>query len=281
MSLLDEAAPLAVDGDVAIDSAHLRGHVSLGARRRDGRARGLRRRGPARRAATRAGRRCCGPRPRTRRSPPGTWRRCSRTRAPRAPRCPRTTTALEACTARLALGMALVFSGAGDEGPRDAARGGRHARRTARCWTARRCSGAGRSRRRCSCARRARRASPSHARSRPRASAASPARSRRCSTSSRATQRRPIAGPRPVRSYYEAAELAHDTGQPGEECAALSGLAWLEAREGREESCRAHAGRCARAGAQVRPQASTRPGPWPRSATSSSRSGGRRRPSSD
>ena len=41
--------------------------------------------------------------------------------------------------------------------------------------------------------------------------------------------------------YYEAAELAQHTGQPGEECAALSGLAWLEAREGREESCRAHA----------------------------------------
>jgi DNA-binding CsgD family transcriptional regulator len=41
--------------------------------------------------------------------------------------------------------------------------------------------------------------------------------------------------------YYEAAELAHHTGQPGEECAAFSGLAWLEAREGREESCRAHA----------------------------------------
>jgi DNA-binding CsgD family transcriptional regulator len=43
--------------------------------------------------------------------------------------------------------------------------------------------------------------------------------------------------------YHEAADLAQHTGQPGEECAALSGLAWLEAREGREGSCRAHAQR--------------------------------------
>ena len=55
--------------------------------------------------------------------------------------------------------------------------------------------------------------------------------------------------------YHEAAELAHDTGQPGEECAALAGLAWLEAREGLEERCRAHAARGARARARVRARA--------------------------
>ena len=76
-------------------------------------------------------------------------------------------------------------------------------------------------------------------------------------------------------SYHEAAELAHDTGQPGDECAALAGLAWLEAREGREESCRAHARRSARTGARVRSRHSTRPGRSPPWAISSSRSAGR------
>ena len=45
---------------------------------------------------------------------------------------------IEACTARLALGMALVFGGAGDEGPRDAARRDRDGRDTRGCSTARR-----------------------------------------------------------------------------------------------------------------------------------------------
>jgi DNA-binding CsgD family transcriptional regulator len=43
--------------------------------------------------------------------------------------------------------------------------------------------------------------------------------------------------------YHESADLAGDAGQPGEECAALAGLAWLEAREGRELDCRDHAAR--------------------------------------
>ena len=110
------------------------------------------------------------------------------------------------------------------------------------CWTGRRCSGGGRSRRRSSCARRARRAKSfmrvlASARDKGVAGALSPLRP----SATRATPRRPIAGPRREPRYYEAAELAHHTGQPGEECAAFSGLAWLEAREGREESCRAHA----------------------------------------
>ena len=72
-------------------------------------------------------------------------------------------------------------------------------------------------------------------------SRSAPARSRRCSTCSARDAATTDRWPEARAHYYEAADLAHDTGQPGEECAALSGLAWLEAREGREESCRAHA----------------------------------------
>jgi DNA-binding CsgD family transcriptional regulator len=42
-------------------------------------------------------------------------------------------------------------------------------------------------------------------------------------------------------AYDEAIRLARETGQRVELCAALAGLAWLEARQGREAACRAHA----------------------------------------
>jgi DNA-binding CsgD family transcriptional regulator len=47
-------------------------------------------------------------------------------------------------------------------------------------------------------------------------------------------------------SYDEAIELARETGQRVELAAALAGLAWLEARQGREASCREHAAEAAR-----------------------------------
>ena len=188
VDLLDEAAPLAADDDVAVEIASLRGHVALAPRRCHGRARDLRRTPRSRAATTGDERRCCWAEAayasllrRTRRADA---RGCPRRRAPR---CRRSDDGVEACTARLALGMALVFSGAGDEGPR--------AMRAAIAMpgygqlldAARRSCGAGRSRRRSSCASRARRASRSGARSPRRAIAASrgallaalPARARR------------------------------------------------------------------------------------------------------
>jgi len=41
--------------------------------------------------------------------------------------------------------------------------------------------------------------------------------------------------------YYEAIELARDTGHGADLAAALAGLCWLEARQGKREECRAHA----------------------------------------
>src|SRR5204862_6120141 len=38
--------------------------------------------------------------------------------------------------------------------------------------------------------------------------------------------------------YDEAIRLAHETGQRADLTAALAGLAWLEARQGREQECR-------------------------------------------
>ena len=148
---------------------------------------------------------------------------------------------VEACTAQLALGMALVFCGAGDEGPRAIRSAIAMAGYRRNFSPARRSPGAGRSRRRSSCARRARRGSRSGARSSLRAIAASPAPSARCSSCWRATRPRPIAGPRLAPATTRPPSWREQTGQPSEECAALSGLAWLEAREGREETCRAHA----------------------------------------
>jgi DNA-binding CsgD family transcriptional regulator len=46
--------------------------------------------------------------------------------------------------------------------------------------------------------------------------------------------------------YDEAIRLARETGQRVELAAALAGLAWLEARQGREMECRAHAAEAAR-----------------------------------
>jgi DNA-binding CsgD family transcriptional regulator len=55
--------------------------------------------------------------------------------------------------------------------------------------------------------------------------------------------------------WDEAIRLARETGQHTELAAALAGLAWLEARQGREADCRAHAGEarelCARLGVGV------------------------------
>jgi DNA-binding CsgD family transcriptional regulator len=42
-------------------------------------------------------------------------------------------------------------------------------------------------------------------------------------------------------SYEEAIRLSEETGQVVELAASLAGLAWLEARQGREQACRAHA----------------------------------------
>jgi DNA-binding CsgD family transcriptional regulator len=46
-------------------------------------------------------------------------------------------------------------------------------------------------------------------------------------------------------SFDEAIRLARETGQRTELAAALAGLCWLEARQGREASCREHAGEAA------------------------------------
>ena len=252
MRLLDEAAPLARDNDVAVEIANLRGHVAL--------ARGDAMDARAVFVAPRSGRAPIGRRAAllwaeaaTRRSAPGAGGADARGR-PRRLRgaAARTTTASRPAPPTSRSGMALVLCGRRRRGPARHPRRGRDGGVRAAVSRARRSAGAGRSRRRSSCARRAPRASRSGGRSPRRAIAASRARSapllyllaRDAATTDRWPEARA--------SYYEAAELAHHTGQPGEECAALSGLAWLEAREGREESCRAHARRGARAGTRVR-----------------------------
>ncbi|HMG99678.1 MAG TPA: AAA family ATPase, partial [Gaiellales bacterium] len=238
VSLLDEAAPLAADGDVAVEITQLRGHLALA-------------RGDAMHAQSvfsiAAREAHDGPLAAL------LWADASfasfsagrmqpmleDARAACAA-LPDDDEGVEACTARLALGMALVMGGAGDEGPRTL-RGAvampayaqlldgppllwrwaveaplflREAR-TARETFAR---------------------AIASARDRGVAGALSSLLSllaRDAATTDRWAEARA--------SYYEAVELAHNTGQPSEECAALSGLAWLEAREGREESCRTHA----------------------------------------
>ena len=118
VSLLDEAASLAVDGDVALDSAHLRGHVGLA--RGDALAAREVFIGAAKLAEVHDARRAA-----------LLWAEASYAsfsaghvegmledaRAARAV-LPRNDSGPEACMAQLALGMALVFSGADDEGPR-------------------------------------------------------------------------------------------------------------------------------------------------------------------
>ena len=110
MSLLDEAAPLAADSDVAVEIAHLRGHVALARGDAMLGARRLRRRRAARapaepsEAARAVGRsllrgvlrRACAS-------------RCSTMPAPLRAALPGDDDGVEACTARLALGMALVL----------------------------------------------------------------------------------------------------------------------------------------------------------------------------
>ena len=239
VSLLDEVAPLATDGEMAIGTAYLRGHVGL--------ARGdaMRARDVFADAARLAAR--------DRRRAALLWAEASYAsfcagrveamledaRAACAT-LPPGDDAPEACAARLALGMALVFSGAGDEGPR-----------TLRAavkmesykhlldgpplmwrWAVE----APLFLREVRTARESFRQALAVAREHGVAGALSPLvylYARDAATTDRWPEAR--AG------YYEAAELAHHTGQPGEECAAFSGLAWLEAREGREESCRSHA----------------------------------------
>ncbi|MDX6631531.1 MAG: hypothetical protein QOH00_3777, partial [Gaiellales bacterium] len=238
VSLLDEAAPLAADGDVAVEITQLRGHVALA-------------RGDAMHARTvfaTAARAAHGESLAALLWAEASFASFSAGRMqPMLEDARAACTVLapdddgvEACTARLALGMALVIGGAGDEGPRTlraavampayeqlldgppllwrwAVEAPLFLRetRTARATFAR---------------------AIASARDRGVAGALSSLLTllaRDAATTDRWPEARA--------SYYEAVELAHNTGQPGEECAALSGLAWLEAREGREESCRAHA----------------------------------------
>ena len=42
-------------------------------------------------------------------------------------------------------------------------------------------------------------------------------------------------------AFYEAIDLARESGQDAELAMSLARLAWLEAREGKEDRCRAHA----------------------------------------
>jgi DNA-binding CsgD family transcriptional regulator len=241
VELLDECAPLAADDDVAVEIASLRGHVSL-ARGDAMQAREIfmdaaRRAAPdGRRAAllwAEAAYACF----------------CAGRVVPMLDDARAACAALasddddvEACTARLALGMALVIQGADDEGPRTLrsavamAGYGRLLAGHPLGW--RWALAAPLFLREARTARESFQKALTSARDRGVAGALSSLLyllARDAAT----TDRWPEARAR----YYEAAELAEQTGQPSEECAALSGLAWLEAREGREESCRAHAAR--------------------------------------
>ena len=95
-------------------------------------------------------------------------------------------------------------------------------------------------------------------RARARRSSAAGRRSARCPSCSstwRATGRRRTSWPAAHAGYSEAIALARETGQDVALAFGLGGLAWLEARQGREAECRAHAaeGReaCIRAGVAV------------------------------
>jgi DNA-binding CsgD family transcriptional regulator len=237
--LLDEAALLTPGGSGAADIAHLRGHVAL--------ARGdaMHARGIFREAAERSGA--------DDQHTALLWAEASYAsfsagrmepmlddaRAACAALAPGAD-GIEACTARLALGMALVFSGAGDEGPRvlrEAIAMPGYAQLLdgpPLIW--RWALEAPLFLREAETARESFELALSVARERGIAGALS-ALLCMLARDAATTDRWPAARAR----YYEAAELAHDTGQPGEECAALAGLAWLEAREGLEERCRAHA----------------------------------------
>ena len=240
VSLLDEAASLAVDGDVALDSAHLRGHVvlargdALAAREVFIGAAKLAEVDDARRAALLLAEASYASF-----SAGHVEGMLEDARAARAV-LPRNDSGPEACMALLALGMALVFSGADDEGPRMLRSAvamesyGRLLDGPALLW--RWSVEAPLFLREARTARESFTSAIAAARDRGMPGALSQILcllARDAATTDRWAEARA--------HYYEAADLAHDTGQPGEECAALSGLAWLEAREGKEESCRAHA----------------------------------------
>jgi DNA-binding CsgD family transcriptional regulator len=239
VSLLDETAPLTVDDRTGVEIARLRGYVAVG-------------RGDAmlgREVFAAAARRA----PPDGRETASLWAEASFAAFHAGQVQPMLEDARaacaavagddegsEACSARIALGMALVLHGAGDEGPR--------ALRAAVAMPGYEQLLAGtplmwrwaveaplflRE------ARTARESLPrAIALARERGTAGSLCELLSLHARDAATTDR---WPEARASYYEAAELARNTGQPGEECAALSGLAWLEARQGREEDCRTHA----------------------------------------
>ncbi len=241
VQLLDEAAPLAADDDVAVEIASLRGHVSLA--RGDAMAAREIFMDAARLAAT-DGRRSA-----------LLWAEasyasfCAGRVGPMLDDARAACAALdpedegvEACTAQLALGMALVFCGAGDEGPRAIrsaiAMAGYPQLLAGPPLAWRWALEAPLFLREERTARESFRRAIESARDRGVAGALCSLLfllARDAATTDRWREARA--------RYYEAAELAEQTGQPSEECAALSGLAWLEAREGREDTCRAHAAR--------------------------------------
>ncbi len=147
---------------------------------------------------------------------------------------------IEACAAHIALGMALVLAGAGNEGPSTLRAAVTMAGYEGLCdgppllgrWAAE----APLFLREARTARESLERALSSARDRGLAGAL-PILLHQFARDAATTDRWPEARA----SYHEAVELAHHTGQPGDECVALAGLAWLDAREGREESCRAHA----------------------------------------
>ena len=243
VALLDEAGQLALEGGVAIGIAHLRGHVAL-ARGDAMHARAVfrdaaeRAKGDPRRAALLWAEASYASFYAGRMEPMLEDARAACAACATLPA--EDAGGVEACTAQLALGMALVFCGAGDEGP-----GALRAAIAMPGYAAlldgpplmwRWALDAPLFLREARTARGAFERAITAARERGAAGALAPLLyllARDAAT----TDRWPEARAR----YHQSAELAHDTGQQGEECAALSGLAWLEAREGREESCRRHA----------------------------------------
>jgi DNA-binding CsgD family transcriptional regulator len=238
VGLLDEAALLAAEGDVAIDIAQLRGHVALARgdamQAREVFIQAARAAHDDRRAAL-------------------LWAEAAYsafTAAHMQPMlhdaraaCARLSPgdeSLEACMARLALGMALVFCGAGDEGPRElraaVAMAGYERLLEGPPLMWRWALEAPLFLREARTARQSFERAISAARERGVAGALA-ALLHLLARDEATTDRWPAARAH----YHEGVELAHDTGQPGEECAGLAGLAWLEAREGREQSCRTHA----------------------------------------
>jgi DNA-binding CsgD family transcriptional regulator len=238
VSLLDEAEPLARDDDVGIEIAELRGHVVL-ARGDAMRARQvfltaaqLAAHDPRRAALLRA-----------EASFSSLWAgqvepMLNDARAACAG-LPAHDEGIEACAAHIALGMALVLSGAGNEGPRTlraAVTMAGYERLSEGPLLGRWAIVAPLFLREARTARESIARALASARERGLAGALSTL-LHQVGRDAATTDRWPEARA----SYHEAAELAHHNGQPGEESAALAGLAWLDAREGREDSCRAHA----------------------------------------